>query len=87
MRELNLKFQESIESRVSPILILIQKCVSIYAQPLNTPFNFPFHKPGVEELRKDNPDAFLLKLHRDNERFKIPGFRTSLTTGRCTDSS
>lgn len=56
----------------------------IYAQPPNTPFNFPFHKPGVAGLRSDKPDAFFLKLLRDNKRLKFQDLRT---TGSCTDSS
>lgn len=60
------------------------KCVYVYTQPLNTPFNLPFHKPGVEGLRNDKPDAFFLKLLRDNERFKTTVF---LTVGSRTDGS
>lgn len=62
----------------------MQECVLIYAHPLNTPFNFLFHIPDMAGLRSDNPDAFFLKLLRDNERLKIPDFRT---TGNCTGSS
>ena len=62
----------------------MQSCVLIYAQPPNKPLNFTFQTPGVDGCRSDNPDAFFLKLLRDNERLKIPDFRT---TGSCTDSS
>jgi len=50
------------------------------------PLNLPFHTTGVDGFRCDNPDAFLLKLRRDNERLDNPGCRTTVTTGRCSGS-
>lgn len=45
------------------------------------PFHLPFH-PKAADLRRNDPDAFDLRLRLDNERLKIPIFRgTGETVG------